>query len=281
MLADTLPAMTGAPGTPPGSGAVAFDRAAHCYDATRGFPPGVADRVAERIAAAGGLGPASRVLEVGIGTGRIALPLAEQLADPSDPSRGGRVVGVDLSGPMLARLVAKRGPRCVDVLRADAARLPFPDARFDAAVAVHVFHLIPAWRQALAEVGRVLRPAGLLVHGSNRDPDGSSWRTWRRQFGVENVGVPRGALETFPEREGWILAGPPQQLRFRRRLRPRELVDGVTGRFWSMCWRMSDEQIAEAAASLEAELRSEFGDLDREAEIEEGFWVRAYRAPGA
>jgi ubiquinone/menaquinone biosynthesis C-methylase UbiE len=48
----------------------------------------------------------------------------------------------------------------VSPLIADATALPFADVRFDAVVSVHVFHLLPAWRVALAEVQRVLAPAG-------------------------------------------------------------------------------------------------------------------------
>ena len=47
---------------------------------------------------------------------------------------------------------------------ADMTALPFPDASFDVVVAVHVFHLVRAWRQAVDEVLRVLRPGGVFLH---------------------------------------------------------------------------------------------------------------------
>ena len=76
---------------------VIFDQAAGCYDRTRGLPPRIAARQTELLAAelAGTAGP---VLEIGVGTGRIAVPLAEA---------GFRVLGVDLSAPMLGVLAAK------------------------------------------------------------------------------------------------------------------------------------------------------------------------------
>ena len=80
---------------PPGSrplDSVAFDRAAGYYDESRGLCPEVQELVADRIEEAAG--PGARLLEVGVGTGRIALPLHR---------RGRRVVGVDLSLPMLER----------------------------------------------------------------------------------------------------------------------------------------------------------------------------------
>ena len=168
------------------SDSVVFDRVAGDYDATRGFPPGVEEAVADAFVRAGGLGPASRLVEVGVGTGRIALPLA---------ARVGGIVGIDRSAPMLAKLVTKRAARPVAAVRGDGARprsagglavvrgdgarprsaggvaavrgdgtrLPLADASVDAAVAVHVFHLIPGWRAVLAELARVLRPGGLLL----------------------------------------------------------------------------------------------------------------------
>lgn len=254
-------------------GSIVFDRAAGFYDATRGFPAGAEAGVADAFVAAGGLGPASRVLEVGIGTGRIALPLA---------ARVGRVVGADLSAPMLAKLVEKRAALAIDPVRADVTRLPFADAVADAAVAVHVFHLVPGWRAVLAELSRVLRPGGCLLHGGDDHARGAAWARWRErteaQFGVENVGVPRARIETFLDDEGWRPVGV-ERVRFVRRLRPREMLELIAGRSWSMTWRMSDTQLAEAVAVLREDLLAAFGELDREVELETGFWVRAYRPP--
>jgi ubiquinone/menaquinone biosynthesis C-methylase UbiE len=131
-----------------------FDRAANYYDRTRGYPPGVTERVAELLCSAGALTPKSQVLEVGIGTGRIALPLA---------ARVGRVVGIDRPRAMLRRLLQKNGAEATRPLLADTSALPFAGTCFDAVLAVHVFHLVPNWRQALAELKRVLLPGGVLL----------------------------------------------------------------------------------------------------------------------
>ena len=253
---------------------VVFDRAASFYDATRGFPPGVAERVAGLIVEAGGLGPASRVLEVGVGTGRVALPLAAHVA---------RIVGVDLSAPMLAQLVAKRGDRGVAVLRADAATLPFRDACFDAVVSVHVFHLIPRGREALAEAARVLRPDGLLLLAADDQAAGGSlFKSPHQivaQLGYQNAGVPRERFESFPEDVGWQLAAPVRRIAFARKITPQTLIDRMNERSWSVTWEMSDADLATVVEELRADLVARFGDLSREVAIETGFWVRAYRPP--
>ena len=267
MLADTIGAMSST------DEPVVFDRAAGSYDETRGFPPGVDERVAELIAQAGGLGPRSRLLEIGVGTGRVALPLARRLR---------RVVGVDLSRPMMERLLAKRGGLPVELARADATRLPFPDASFDAALGVHVFHLVPRWREVLAELARVLRPGAPLIHGA--DARMGDWARWRDRFAVEhqveNSGVPRDRFESFPEDEGWRALGPPRRIEFAREVEPRQLVDRIAQRCWSFTWKLSDAEIAEATEALRAELLERFGELDRPASMPGGFWVRAYLPPG-
>jgi SAM-dependent methyltransferase len=253
---------------------VTFDRVADSYDATRGFPPGVERSVAELFANGGNLLPGSRVLEIGVGTGRIALPLAAHVA---------RYFGVDLSAAMLAQLVAKRGSLPVSLARASAARLPFASATFDAAIGVHVFHLIPAWREVMGELARVLRPEGVLLHGGDDHSEAPAWWTgWRRRVegyaGGEDVGVPHAELRTFPEALGWGLAGV-HRIAFMRRMRPRALVDLIASRSWSATWRLSDEALAETVEAVRADLTAAVGDLDRELDLEQAFWLRAYHPP--
>lgn len=73
------------------------------------FDPVVVDPVIDFLFDLAGRG---RVLELGIGTGRIALPLAE---------RGVPVHGIELSKPMTARLLAKPGGKDIDVTIGDFA----------------------------------------------------------------------------------------------------------------------------------------------------------------
>ena len=148
---------------------ISFDRAAGYYDQTRGFPPGIGDEVA--AAAVDLIGPSARILEIGIGTGRIARPML---------ARGYSITGVDLSRNMMGRLLeaVPAGGASPALVEADATRLPLPPAVFDAVVSVHVFHLIAGWREALAEARRCLRPA----QGWGRSAPGraSSGRTRHR-----------------------------------------------------------------------------------------------------
>jgi ubiquinone/menaquinone biosynthesis C-methylase UbiE len=101
------------------------------------------------------LAGASLCLEIGVGTGRIALPIAR---------RGIQLIGADLAPGMLSRLVANAGGnQPFPLLTADVTALPLRPASVDAVLGCHILHLIPRWQAALDEVGRVLRPGGLLL----------------------------------------------------------------------------------------------------------------------
>ena len=112
------------------------------------------------------LAGAADVLDVGTGEGQLARVAIDAR----------RVVGVDPSRRQLE--VARRrggGPRYV---RADAAGLPFPGASFDAVLACLVFEHIDAVDEAVAEVGRVLRPGGRFLFFLNHpllQAPGSGW----------------------------------------------------------------------------------------------------------
>ncbi len=97
----------------------------------------------------------ARVLDLGIGPGVSGIEMAR--VQPQS-----RYVGVDLSEEMLRR--ARRNVResgvAVPLIRADVARLPFPDGAFDSATAHSFFYLLPDSAAALREVYRVVKPGG-------------------------------------------------------------------------------------------------------------------------
>lgn len=100
---------------------------------------------------------ASTLLDLACGTGVFTRPLARQ-------SRG-KVVGVDLSWPMLRqarRLLARAGLPDVALVRASAFRLPFSDASFSFVNCCGALHLFDGPERALSEIRRVLAPGGHL-----------------------------------------------------------------------------------------------------------------------
>lgn len=140
----------------------------------------------ERIIAAADLSAARRVLDLACGPGIYARPLARRLA-------AGRVVGLDLSRPMLAharRLRGAAGVHNLDLVRGSALALPFAAARFEVVNCCGALHLFPDVPGALAEVHRVLAPGGRLtmaVIRAGEGPRGRRAARWRRRlFGVHS-----------------------------------------------------------------------------------------------
>ncbi len=97
-----------------------------------------------------------KILDVGTGTGFIALLLAEM---------GHEVIGVDIAEDMLKQAQRKVDSLQLDVkfLLGDADKLPFGDEIFDLVINRHVFWTMPEPEKAAAEWKRVLKPGGKLV----------------------------------------------------------------------------------------------------------------------
>lgn len=136
-----------------------FDRVAEIYDATRGGEERGRYHARElsQLLRKGDL-----ALEIGIGTGLVALALSEM---------GFNVVGIDISPLMLRHAWERIGSR---VAVADAAALPVASGSIRQVYAVWVLHHVHHRAAAFREIARVLRPGGLFVavppSGASPDP---------------------------------------------------------------------------------------------------------------
>ncbi|POX36644.1 NUDIX hydrolase [Streptomyces sp. Ru73] len=96
----------------------------------------------------------SEVLDLGCGTGSLALLAAEQ---------GHHVTGVDRSPRMLEAARAKLAAHDVRLLTGDAGRPPVQERQFDVVLVRHVLWALPDPEAALRTWVRLLRPGGRLV----------------------------------------------------------------------------------------------------------------------
>ncbi len=98
-----------------------------------------------------------RLLDVATGTGGVLRELGERARRPA------RAVGIDGSEAMLERARAAL-PESAELIRADAAELPFADFEFEVATCAYLLHLLEPPRRAavLSELARVLAPGGRL-----------------------------------------------------------------------------------------------------------------------
>lgn len=103
----------------------------------------------------------AKVLDVGTGTGVVALNIVEELKG------NGKVVGIDLSDGMLATATSqaqKKGLESqLEFLKMDAENLDFPDNSFDGAFSLYALRHFPNPEKSLAEIYRVLKPGSSVV----------------------------------------------------------------------------------------------------------------------
>ncbi|MSQ41875.1 MAG: ubiquinone/menaquinone biosynthesis methyltransferase [Dehalococcoidia bacterium] len=135
-----------------------FGEIAARYDLMNALITGGRHHAWRRLAARLLVRPGDRVVDVGSGTGDLALACARAGA--------GMVLGLDFAAPMLAharRKAARAGAREAAFALGDATRLPLAGGSVDAWCAAFVLRNVPALDVALAEARRVLRPGGRLA----------------------------------------------------------------------------------------------------------------------
>lgn len=116
-------------------------------------------------------GPTGRVLDVATGPAGVALAIRS--------ATGAQVVGLDLTGPMLARArqnLASRHEGGVHLVQGRGEELPFADGAFDAVSFTYLLRYVADPEATVAELARVLRPGGTLSSLEFHLPPNPVWR---------------------------------------------------------------------------------------------------------
>jgi ubiquinone/menaquinone biosynthesis C-methylase UbiE len=250
-----------------------FDRAADYYDQTRELPEPIATHGLPALLKY--IEPYGKILDAGIGTGRISVPLLHLGAD---------VIGIDLSLNMMAKLRAKYA--AAHLAQADASRLPFAAQQFDAVLTTHVMHLIGPWREALREYRRVLKPGGVYIDLTDWHDQSSQltrlrdhWRElveahgaqWRRP-GVQSREEMEAELKQLQARLEEV-----EVLRYYTTATPRERLDHIHDRVCSDAWEVPDDVFDATFKELTAWAKKEIGSLDKPISEERRFILRIAR----
>lgn len=123
---------------------------------------GFSDPARHAVVAAAGIGPGSRVLDVGCGSGEF-LALVGQV--------GAAAAGCDPAPDMIA-LARSRAPGA-DVRPGSAERIPWPDDAFDVVTAFNALHFADDPFGALTEAARVAVAGGLVAVANWAEDDGN------------------------------------------------------------------------------------------------------------
>jgi SAM-dependent methyltransferase len=253
---------------------VDFSRGAGRYDGRHGarLAPGAAAQLADTA----GLGKHACILDLGAGTGRVAVALA---------ALGHRVFAVDVAQAMLQLLRKKAAGLPVHAIAAEGARLPFAAARFDAIVLARVLYLMPDWQEIVREAIRTVSPDGRLLHEWGNGEADEEWVQLREKARAlfESAGVARpfhpgvrteADVERCLAREGWrqtaaVRLGPGPGLTLAGFLA--RVVDGEC----SYTWNVPADVQARCLPELRAWAEAQF-DLGRERPIPREMIWRVY-----
>ena len=186
------------------------------------------------------------MLDVGCGTGRLAVALAE---------RGARVWALDPSTDMLAQARASAGKR-VGFKQGRAEALPFKDGWFERAVLRLVVHLVDR-RRALPELARVLAPGGRAAIATFVPEHFAQY--WLTAVFPEIVEIDR---DRFPEpstladelREAGFESVRTRTLTQRVRLSRDDALERIRGRYISTLRLLDDDAVDAGLARAEREL---------------------------
>jgi ubiquinone/menaquinone biosynthesis C-methylase UbiE len=202
-----------------------YSEIAGVYDAARTSDRPHVEWWLAKLAQAGGLGRGTRLLDLGCGTGRWTIPLAQRT--------GCRAVGMDNCREMLDQARAKDAKGRVTWLLGDVAAPPVAAGSFDCALMSLMLHHLDDPLAAFRAAHDALKPGGVLLirQGTledilddpahrffpeaitidrKRTPFRVEVETWLRQAGFEDITVETVRQRTHNAPEEWLLEAEPR-----------------------------------------------------------------------
>ena len=157
-------------------------------------------------------------------------------------------------------------------------------------MAASVFHLIPAWQTAVAELVRVVRPGGLLLvnlggSGPATEEGGQIMTRFRKALeGAWTPAMDAIGPRNVPEFDACVFAHgatmlPSQEVRFRQATTLDEMITRLKHNVLARPATLDDTAVGRAASATRAWARERFGPLDAPRWHERVITYRIYQLP--
>jgi len=249
---------------------LSFDNMAELYNETRVYDDRCFDAALAFFSDRFPPDEFKNVFYPGIGMGRIAIPLAE---------RGYNITGIDISENMLTllkeRLELAGRSLPISIQKADVLDLPFADASFDIAVAVHFFYFVPQWERAVDEILRVIKEGGRLVllhTGTGTEVPFINER-YKAICAAQDCPIPLLGVESssevtdYCESLGYSTEWIRDRWQWTTRIKLDKALDYYRSRAYSFTTFAPDEIHTRTVESLAFELQRRFGSLAAEVQV--------------
>ncbi len=249
---------------------MSFNQMVQLYDETRVFDVGCFNSAVDYLVERFPPSVFSKLFEPGIGTGRIAIPLAE---------RGYQVTGVDISEEMLEllnrRLIQMKRSLPISFHAADVIRLPFPNDTFDIAICVHVFYFVRRWKKAVQEILRVLRQDGplVLMHtgtGAEVPEINTRYRELcaEQDYPIKDIGVKStGEVVNYLRNLGFNTEEIRDRWQWTHHIQLDRALHYMKSRAYSFTTLTPEKIHSIAIDKLESEIKKQYGNLNSKVKI--------------
>lgn len=256
-----------------------FDRVADVYDDTRSMPEQAERELSAMLFDIVRATADPLLYEVGIGTGRVTVPLSRL---------GVRIVGTDIAPKMLAVLRSKNTR--IDACLAESTRPPFRAGTFDAVLFAHILHLVPDVDATVRASIGLLKPSGLVISGTDQSREGvrgqgdeAIQRVAKAVAGIEMTSWKpyAGSLATLDGiLQAWhAMPAGEATIAWTAQTTGRRHLERLARRDFSSAWMIPDDALPAVVAAATPVLEELYGGLDTTIEYERSFVVRAWRLP--
>ncbi|MEM1114717.1 MAG: class I SAM-dependent methyltransferase [Pseudomonadota bacterium] len=213
-------------------------------------------------------GDGARIMDFGGGAGRISVPSATRT----------KMITVDIEYHMLKASKALAAQRDIPMQLSvgTVLQLPFANDTFDAIITTNVLHQVDAWREALVEAARVLKPGGVFIIGRDILDEESCAGQLRHQSRMMTAQVapemrPTDAagptLFQHIAQMGGQPGRPVTACSWVETVSPSDILERMASRTHNETWSLNDEQLAGLMGLIRPWAEEHFEDLERKEDI--------------